>query len=100
SFLQYPRNVIVSPSFINERVEPSLRVIGLSPFQVSSSIEPHESALGPVIVPLPIMSPLFTLQPFAVWWANCCAIFQYIYLKLLFVIVTGSPSLGVRSTSR
>ena len=67
--------------------------MGFCPFQVSSNIEPKLSLVGPEIVPLPIMSPALTGHPLTVWWVNCCAMVQYIYLKLEFVtIVSFCPS--------
>ena len=58
--------------------------LNLSGFARSMSIPTsnHSFRLGPEMVPLPIMSPLRTLQPFTVWCANCCTMDQYMYLKL------------------
>ena len=35
---------------------------------------------APLMVPLAIISPILTLQPFTVWCANCCSMVQYMYL--------------------
>lgn len=70
-FLHQPFMITVSLSLINLRSVPSFILIGFLPFQVSSSIEPKLSGVGPEIVPDPIMSPELTRQPFEVWCASC-----------------------------
>lgn len=52
---------------------------------------------SPEIVPDPIKSPGLMLQPVIVWWASCCFMVQYMYLKLLRHIVAGAdnPSPGM-----
>ena len=37
----------------------------------------------PLMVPEPRRSPGRALQPEMVWWASCCFIVQYMYLKLV-----------------
>src|SRR5579863_2180596 len=53
----HPASVSSSPSSINPRVPPSFNSNGFLPFHVDSSRLPHESAVGPLIVPEPIRSP-------------------------------------------
>ena len=36
----------------------------------------HLSGVSPLMVPLAMRSPERTLQPFTVWCASCCAMFQ------------------------
>ena len=56
---------------------------------------------GPEIVPDARRSPGFMLQPVMVWWASCCFIVQYMYLKLdcATTLELGEPA-GLIATSR
>jgi len=74
--------ITVSPSCRNFLSPPSDRGTGFDPLQESSSMEPKEEGSGPEIVPDARRSPGFMLQPVIVWWASCCFIVQYMYLKL------------------
>src|SRR5690554_2621543 len=95
-FLQYPLKITVSLSLMNFLSVPSDSFIGFCPRQVNSSIDPYESGVGPEMFPLPIISPLFTLQPLTVWCANCWLIFQYIYLKFDVHNLVSSPFSGAK----
>mmetsp|Transcript_0 Transcript_0/g.2 ORF Transcript_0/g.2 Transcript_0/m.2 type:complete len:81 (-) Transcript_0:104-346(-) len=65
--LHVPVMVMESPSLINF-LSTSLEIlIGLVPFQHSSSREPYSDSLGPLMVPDPSKSPGFMLQPVTVW---------------------------------
>src|SRR5687768_17302816 len=84
AFLHQPLIQTVSLSLMNLRSLPSFILIGFLPLQVSSSIEPKLSGVGPEIVPDPIISPELTRHPLEVWCANCWLMVQYMYLKLEF----------------
>ena len=85
---------------MNFRSVPSFNFIGFLPDQVNSNIEPKLSGFDPEIVPEPIISPEFTLQPLLVWCANCCDIDQYKYLKFDLETVVGATFSGAIATSR
>lgn len=76
SFSQYPRIMTSSPSCKNLRLSPPFNWMDFVPFQQSSSIDPNESSVSPLIVPDAMRSPGRTLQPVMVWWANCWAAVQ------------------------
>ena len=46
------------------------------------SIDIFDELTGPEIVPEARRSPGLMLQPVMVWWASCCFMVQYMYLKL------------------
>ena len=72
-----PVSVIVSPSSRNFLVKFSSNCKGFDPRHDNSSIDPNESDVGPLIVPVAIKSPGLKLQPVIVWWTNICFKLQY-----------------------
>lgn len=66
SFWQKPRIITSSPSAKNLRVSLFFSGIDFVPFQLSSSIDPYESGVSPLMVPDANTSPGFKLQPVTV----------------------------------
>jgi hypothetical protein len=89
-----------SSSSRNVRVLPSGSRSGCVPLCVSSSSEPYESCVAPLMVPEPIRSPTRVLHPDAVWCASCCAMLQYIVRKFVRQIVVGALPAGASAASR
>lgn len=42
------------------------------------------------MVPEPQRSPVLIGQPLTLWWASCCFIVQYMYLKLVRLMTLGA----------
>ena len=61
--LAQPVMVRASPSSSHFRVSPFGKVSGFAPRQVNSSMQPRESSVGPLMVPLASKSPGCRLQP-------------------------------------
>ncbi len=55
---------------------------------------PPTSGVEPLIVSEPMRSPTCVLQPATVWCANCCAMDQYKYLKLVRLTVVALSALA------
>ena len=67
----------MSPSSRKVRCDPSSRVTGSVPLQVSSRKHPRVPFSGPEIVPDPNRSPLRRVAPLTVMCATICAGDQY-----------------------
>mmetsp|Transcript_37344 Transcript_37344/g.51229 ORF Transcript_37344/g.51229 Transcript_37344/m.51229 type:complete len:227 (+) Transcript_37344:122-802(+) len=90
-FSQVPLMTILSPSSKNLRTtSPPLSLISFSPAHMSSSKDPKLPSSVPEIVPVPSRSPGRIGQPLIVWCASCCASDQYMYFKLLRMMVSGA----------
>ena len=65
--LVVPLMITVSPFSMNLRVKFSSNCRGLLPRQDNSNIDPKESGVAPLIVPVAIKSPARKLHPLIVW---------------------------------
>ena len=80
----------LSPSSRNVRLAPPGSSTGSVPFQLISSRLPRWFFSGPEMVPLPRRSPTFIAQPEEAWCINCCTEDQYMYLKLVRLMLAGA----------